>query len=646
LVINGGPDSATNVAISLTLGSGLTLGTVSCAAAGGASCPSALGASMTLASLPVGGSLSFTVPTSVAAGVSGPLTFSVAVASANDPQSSNNNATASIVAFSADVGVTTTGPVGAVAGGAVADFSAVVSNAGPDTALNVAVTTTISTELTLGAVSCVASGAAVCPNLQGGDFVIPSLPSGSTLTFAMPATVTAGTNGVVSLGVAASVAGDSDLANNSATAQVMAYSANVGVSNTATTNVGAGSTAFFTATVANSGPSIARNVTITTAVSDGFTVGSITCTATGGAACPASIGSSAAVPVLPASSSLIFTVPVAVPTTASGSLTATVTVGSAGDPVGSNNTASATTTVVVADARNGSYYVYATPGGLYSLTLDFNALTYVMSGNGLNTIGAFRADVTGGGFSIAGNARFRIQPDMVIGGFDFGSGVRPFVAARSFVSNLADLAGQEFNLLGINTPVASGSADSRVSSARWNGGTFAVCVDNIVYAFTQCPPGSLWTYALSASGTDGEFTGVDAVHNDTIVFRVAKSGADSVYLRVGTTADNMNRQFRIGVANAAGLTSLSTQGAATDGSWHSIFSTDTSYSYTGRLAQGSFVSDSATLNGLGVTGPTGLRIGTLVNAGAAGFVTQNSTLSIAVGARNSSLAGFIQIGAK
>ncbi len=645
LVVNNGPDAATNVTISLSPASSLALGSVTCTAAGGAACPSAPGASMSVASLPVGGSLSFAVPATIAVGTSGSVAFGAAVTAANDPQSANNSATVNLVVYSADVGVTANGPAAAVAGGATADFSVVVTNAGPDAARDVNVSTALGTGLTVGSVSCVAGNGATCPSVLGGSFSIPSLPAGGVLTLSMPATVVAGTNGTVSLGAAASAAGDPLLANNSATAQATAYSANVGVSNTTSANVGSGGTAFFTVTVANSGPGTAQNMTINTTVSAGYSLGTISCAAAGGATCPASLGGSFVVPSLPIGGSLTLTVPVAVPATATGSLSATVAVASAGDPVGGNNSVSATTNVVAADARNGRYYAYTTTGQLYALTLDFNALTYVMTGNGLNTVGAFTAN-TGGNYTIAGNARFRVEPDLVVGGFDFGSGVRPFVAARRFVADLTQLDGQEFNIFGVNTPVSSGSADSRVFSARWSGGnTLTICVDNVIYAFSQCPAASRWTYAVTASGADSEFTGVDVAHNDTIVFRVAQSGADAIYIRVGTTTDNATRQFRIGVPNTAGLTPMTTQGGATDGSWNSILLSNTSYVFNGISAQGNIILDTSTLGDVGI-GPTGIRRGTFTQSGAGFFVMQSSTLSIAVGARSGPLTGFMQIGAQ
>jgi len=87
-----------------------------------------------------------------------------------------------------------------------------------------------------------------------------------------------------------------------------------------------------------------------------------------------------------------------------------------------------------------------------------------MSGNGVNASGSFAADASGTVYTVAGNARFRTATDLVVGGFDFGAGVKPFVAGRRFVTSAAELT-HTMNVFGLNFPVG-GAADSRISSGR------------------------------------------------------------------------------------------------------------------------------------------------------------------------------------
>lgn len=644
VVTNLGPDAATSVVVNLTTGTGSTLGSISCTASSGSACPTSLGASMTLANLSNGGSVTFTVPTSIAPGTSGSVTLSAAVTGTNDPQANNNVGNATAMAYSADVSVGSSAPSSAVAGGGVANFGVVLGNAGPDTARDVALAITPGAGLTAGALTCTASGGAICPSALSTNLTIPTLPQGGTLTIGVPATVTAGTNGAVSLQATATAAGDPSAANNATTASATAYSANVSVSNTTSAFVGSGGTAYFQATVANGGPAASQGVVVATSVSSGYSLGTMTCTASGGAVCPAAVGASTTVPTLPVGGSLVLTIPVAVPAGSSGPLTTTVTASSAGDPVGSNNTAAATTTAVAADTRNGNYYVYATNGVLYSLVIDFNAQTYVMSGTGgLGTstwTGRFTADASGGGFTIAGNARFRAQPDLIVGGFDFGGGVKSFVAARSFVTTSAELTG-DFVYLGINLP-NSGNASSRIFPGQLNGLEWRVCLDNIIYAMPNCPAASVWTYVLTPTGVDGEWLAVDSVHSDTVRFRLAKSGTERIFLRSGDTSDG--KRFRIGLSNVGGLAAGTYIGAGTRGEWLTVSANDTAYSASGTLSDGAATAANAALTAL--PGLAGLRSGVRNLDSASVFVIRSNSIFVLVGAQSGPADGAMQVGIK
>ena len=644
-VANSGPATSQNVVITTTVSSGYSVGTMTCAAAGGAVCPGSVSTSTTVPTLPVGGSLVLTIPVPIPAGASGPLTTTVTVAAAGDPVGSNDTAAASTVIYSADVSVSSSAPSGAVAGGGVANFGVVVSNAGPDTARDVALAITPGAGLTAGALTCTASGGAVCPSALSSNLTIPTLPKGGALTIGVPATVTAGTNGTVSLQATATSAGDPSSANNATSASATAYSANVSVSNTTSANVGSGGTAFFQATVANSGPATSQNVVITTTVSSGYSVGTMTCAAAGGAVCPGSVSTSTTVPTLPVGGSLVLTIPVPIPAGASGPLTTTVTVAAAGDPVGSNNTSAATTTAVAADARNGTYYVYATNGALYSLSIDFNARTYEMTGtSGGGTpkwTGGFTADASGGGFTIAGNARFRVQPDLIVGGFDFGSGVVSFVAARNFVTTEAELTG-DFVYLGINPD--SGTPSSRIFPGQLNGLQWRICSDFVIYTMPNCPAASIWTFVVSPTGVDGEWLGVDSVHSDTVRFRLAKSGSERIFLRTDVAPSNGVKRFRIGLPNIGGLAAGNYTGGGTRGEWVTISTSDTAYSATGTLSNGSSITESATLST--VSGLDGLRSGRRSPDGASVFVIRSNSIVAIVGAQSGPADGAIQIGIK
>jgi uncharacterized repeat protein (TIGR01451 family) len=94
-VTNDGPDAAANVALTTSLDGGQAPGPVACAATGGAVCPATLGASMTVPTLPRGGTLNFSVSATIPADT-GTFSATMSAALQGDPVANNNVATASV----------------------------------------------------------------------------------------------------------------------------------------------------------------------------------------------------------------------------------------------------------------------------------------------------------------------------------------------------------------------------------------------------------------------------------------------------------------------------------------------------------------------------------------------------------------------
>jgi hypothetical protein len=93
---NAGPGNAEGVAVAWTSGGAVAAGPpdVECVPGVGVACPSALGATMTLAALPAGRSITFVYRVPVAVEARGDLSGTVSVASAGDPDTGNDSATA------------------------------------------------------------------------------------------------------------------------------------------------------------------------------------------------------------------------------------------------------------------------------------------------------------------------------------------------------------------------------------------------------------------------------------------------------------------------------------------------------------------------------------------------------------------------
>ncbi|KFN41177.1 beta strand repeat-containing protein [Arenimonas oryziterrae] len=102
------------------------------------------------------------------------------------------------ITTSTDLRVTKTDSTGNVTAGGTTTYTLVVSNLGPSSANNAVLADPAVTGLSVTGVVCSGTtGGAVCPAtvtvvlLQGGGLVIPTLPSGATVTFTVTANVTA-----------------------------------------------------------------------------------------------------------------------------------------------------------------------------------------------------------------------------------------------------------------------------------------------------------------------------------------------------------------------------------------------------------------------------------------------------------------------
>ncbi len=651
VVTNGGPATANNVVLTNTVGPNLTLAApIACAASAGAVAPT-LQPDGTLLSpaIPVGGVLSCSVPVNVAAGTTATVFNTMTVSALGDLRAGNNSASPSVSAtLSNNVAVSGTALAPSVIGGQATTFTMVVSNSGPSTAFDVALSNTLSPNLTLsGAIVCVANGGAVAPvATPGGGLSSPSIPVGGVLTCTLPLTVAAGANGTVTATFTATAAGDQRVIDNSATVSTVAVSSNLGVSQTGASQVAAGSSTTFTALVSNPGPGTASNLQISWSHSSATDVvfDNPTCTATAGATCPAVLGPTMTVPSLGAGRTLVFSFNATPGANFRGTLVNTVAVTSTEDQDLSNNAASATTLVV--DLRNGTYTAFAANGRSYNLAIDFDAGQYTMAGNATSTTRSFTPETSTGDFVVSGTARLRVAQDLLIGGHDFGAGVLPFIAARSFTPGLGALAGS-YNLATRNVDGA-GVATTRPGTALISGNTLSICQNESVDVaqVRNCVASSRKDY-LNLTISGNVVTGT-ATSGETYAFSLASSGGAKVLLSAGAAVDGSD-QFRVGLIDStAGYTyGPALRGPSSTGDW--LRSTLTFGTPPVFDALGSSSSDTVSLqlitnNG---SGPFSMLKGTSLTYNASVYVMQAYPLVIVVGgapAYAGASSGFLQLG--
>src|SRR5207249_2274013 len=213
-----------------------------------------------------------------------------APAGPTDTNPGNNSATDSdtstAVALLADLSITKTDGVTSVNAAGAPIYTVVVSNAGPSSANGAVFTDPAVANLNATGATCgSASGGAACPTvpnttvalMQGAGIVIPTLPSGGSVTFTVNATVASGATGTIAntanIAAPAGVT-DPNPGNNSATdTDTVVVIANLALAKTdGSTTYTPGGTATYSITATNSGPSNAINVTVTDNLPSGLTL--------------------------------------------------------------------------------------------------------------------------------------------------------------------------------------------------------------------------------------------------------------------------------------------------------------------------------------------------------------------------------------
>ncbi len=390
VVTNDGPSDAPGSTITNTLPAGVT-GTWTAVYAGGATgTASGSGSISQTASIPSGGSITYTYVVSVPSSYTGNFvnTGSAAVgAGITDPTPANNSATDTDTPVrSADLQVTNTDGKTTYIPGTTNTYTFVVTNAGPSDAPGSTITNTLPTGLTGTWTAVYTGGATGTASGTGSISQTADIPSGGTITYTYVVTVPSSyTGNVVNTGSAATATGITDPtpANNTATdTDTPNRSADLAVTNTdGKTTYTPGTTNTYTFVVTNGGPSDAPGSTITNTLPTGVT-GTWTAVYTGGATGTASgSGSISETADIPSGGTITYTYVVNVPSSFTGNFVNTASAATAAgitDPTPANNSAVDTDTpnriadLVVTNTDGKTTY---TPG-------TTNTYTFVVTNDG------------------------------------------------------------------------------------------------------------------------------------------------------------------------------------------------------------------------------------------------------------------------
>lgn len=321
--------------------------------------------------------------------------------------------------------------------------------------------------------------------------------------------------------------------------------------------------------------------------------------------------------------------------------------------------AATTKTLDSADARSGTYRVYAANGTQQTLSVDFDAGSYTMTDNlGAAESGTFSEDFTEPGTyvfassrvtAVVNTARFRVAANAIVGAFPFQTAysspatyaVQPFAAARDFVTTASQLDGTYNRFAATRSP---GGPDSQMLATRISGGgtLLEFCFDNVIYKIDLCPAASKRTYTVAAGADDAWVATNTANANETASFRMARIGGQNVYLSAGLSTTPAVQYLRIALPDSSNWPATRGVGASTEGSWGSN-AIDTANSVrTATSLDGTYGSLTLPVSGTFPSQPDGIR---LLNANGTRkyYAMQNGLLSVVVGTRNPNTQGYIQI---
>jgi uncharacterized repeat protein (TIGR01451 family) len=290
-----------------------------------------------LVAIPMGGSITYTVLTTIPAEQTGELVNTAVVSAPNgttDLNLSNNIATDRNTRNSrTDLSITKTDGLAKYTPGTTTTYTIVVNNAGPSNVVGATVTDQAPTGTTITSWSAIFTGGATGTGSGTGNINQSlNLPSGSTATYTVVLSVPSGYTG--NLANTASVlapAGvtDTNLANNSATdTDTQDSKADLIVTKTDNSpTYTPGTTTTYTVVVSNTGPSNVVNATVTDTAPAGTTITGWTAMFAGGSAgTAAGSGNINQIVSIPRNGSITYTVTVAIPSGFTGDLVNTASV--------------------------------------------------------------------------------------------------------------------------------------------------------------------------------------------------------------------------------------------------------------------------------------------------------------------------------
>lgn len=389
-----------------------------------------------------------------------------------------------------------TGDAGRAPSGVVHMHRIELRNTGNATARSVAVSASPDAQALQLPLSCESPG---CSPRSDGGVDIAEIPAGGAVVVHQQLRVKPGYRGTVRNDWQASGTG----VNTVWRQELTAYSADLAV--TVDIAASAGTTTTYAVTLTNQGPDEAADISwdLLTLPDQAWRIAG--CTASTGASCPATTGEWMKLDRLPANGSVRLQVQVDETATANSSARGLGSrVDAAGDSNAANNQAitgqSGVSRFAISDLEGRHYQLS------YGLTGPLRA-----TAPGVDERRPFYVDFTGAGYiGEPGSTRppwslgtFDVLagPVMVLG-LDITGTRKPYLAVRRPVTQLSELEGFSFNLLGSRADATGQAVDAYAGSARFKDGVLELCPTPTPVA--QCPAAQLQRFEAALVGDEIE----------------------------------------------------------------------------------------------------------------------------------------------
>ncbi|MDE2048387.1 MAG: DUF11 domain-containing protein, partial [Betaproteobacteria bacterium] len=506
----------------------------------------------------------------------------------------------------ADVSISKTGPAN-VAGGGSLSYTLVVSNAGPSAADGALLKDASVANFVASAVSCgSATGGAVCPGagstsvalLQGAGIVIPTLPSGGSLTFTVSGAASAAgsISNVASVSTPAGVS-DSNPGNNSATANTTVIAAPTLSKAFAPATIAAGGVSTLTITLSNNNASAASlSAVLSDTLPAGVTVAATpnaatTCSGSGAVGATAG-GGTVSLPAtrsIPGGAPGTCTVTVDVTSATPGAVTNTIAAGGLQTSNGNNAAAASAALTVNANAVTGIVFN------------DVNGLTdNAVNGTGTNaasatlTVYLVRAGVVVASATVAADGTYQFAnvlpgayslvlsniaglatgapaptPSLPAGWASTGEGLTaagdgsPNGVIETVSVGAGGIANANF---GIEQPPTAGGASAPAQPNPGGTNSVAVPASAFTTGSSDVAPGTVVTYTITAFPTGANSITIGATTYSASTFPAAGVSVAASAIGTAVSVDPLDGPVSVTipfkVIDNAGLSSVNT-GTAT-----------------------------------------------------------------------------------